>query len=256
MMPLELVTIPCLTDNYAYLVHDLASGQTALIDAPEAEPVLGALAARGWSLGQILLTHHHADHVQGVAQLVKATGAAVLGAKADVHRLPPLARALIEGDEVTVGGETGQVIDVSGHTMGHLAFLFPASHLAFTADSLMAGGCGRLFEGSAETMWTSLCKLADLPGETLICSGHEYTTANLCFAATIEPENPALLARIARVAAMRAQGTASVPSLLSEEMATNPFLRARLTQVKAALGLSRALDGDVFAEIRARKDKF
>ncbi len=256
MMPLELVTIPCLQDNYAYLIHDHDSGQTALIDVPEAAPILAALAARGWALGQILLTHHHADHIQGVAQVVQATGAAVLGAQADSHRLPPLTRTLVEGDTVTVGAETGQVIDVSGHTMGHIAFVFPVSHLAFTADSLMAGGCGRLFEGSPQTMWTSLSKLAHLPGETLICSGHEYTASNLRFAATIEPDNPALLARIARVTAARAENQATVPSLMSEEMATNPFLRARLPQVKAAVGLSDASDAQVFAEIRARKDKF
>lgn len=251
---LDLVTIPCLADNYAYLIHDAASGQTALIDAPEAAPILAALAERGWTLGQILLTHHHSDHVQGVAALVAATGAAVLGAKADAHRLPPLTRALVEGDTLTLGAETGLVIDVSGHTMGHLAFLFEG--LAFTADSLMAGGCGRLFEGTAATMWASLGKLAALPGQTLICSGHEYTTSNLRFAATIEPGNPALLARIARVAAARALGQPTVPSLLSEELATNLFLRARLPQVKAAVGLPTSSDAEVFAEVRARKDKF
>ncbi|MBI1172984.1 hydroxyacylglutathione hydrolase [bacterium] len=253
---LDLVTIPCLTDNYAYLIHDAATGQTALVDVPEAAPILATLKARGWRLGTILLTHHHSDHIQGVAEVVAATGAKVFGAKADAHRLPPLDRALVEGDEIAVGAETGRVIDVSGHTMGHVAFLFPASRLAFTADSLMAGGCGRLFEGTPATMWASLCKLAALPGDTLICSGHEYTTANLRFAATVEPQNAALLARIAAVAAARAEGKATVPSLLSEELATNPFLRAPLPEVKTALGLSAAPDAEVFAAIRARKDKF
>jgi hydroxyacylglutathione hydrolase len=255
-MPLELVTIPCLQDNYAYLIHDAASGQTALIDVPEAAPILAALKARGWALTSILLTHHHADHIQGVAEVVAATGAQVLGARADAHRLPPLTRALAEGDEIAVGAETGHVLDVSGHTMGHLAFVFPASNLAFTADSLMAGGCGRLFEGTPATMWASLCKLAALPGQTLICSGHEYTASNLRFAATVDPANPALQARVARVTAARAKGEATVPSLLSEELATNPFLRAGLPQVRAAMGLPDASDAQVFAEIRARKDKF
>ncbi|MGV8987588.1 MAG: hydroxyacylglutathione hydrolase [Cypionkella sp.] len=253
---LDLVTIPCLSDNYAYLMHDAASGETALIDAPEAAPILAALAARDWKLKTILLTHHHSDHIQGVAEVVAATGAAVLGAAADAHRLPPLDRALAEGDEITIGTEVGRVIDVSGHTMGHVAFVFPASNLAFTADSLMAGGCGRLFEGTPATMWASLSKLAALPGETLICSGHEYTAANLRFAATIEPDNPALIARIAQVTAARAVAKATVPSLLSEELATNPFLRARLPQVKAAVGMPASSDAEVFAEIRARKDKF
>lgn len=251
---LDVVTIPCLSDNYAYLIHDAASGETALIDVPEAAPVLAVLKARGWKLGMILLTHHHADHIQGVAEVVAATGAKVLGARADVRRLPPLDRALAEGDQIKVGDEVGHVIDVSGHTMGHIAFLFPG--LAFTADSLMAGGCGRLFEGTPATMWASLSKLAALPAETLICSGHEYTTANLRFAATIEPQNPALQTRIANVAAARAVGKATVPSVLSEELATNPFLRAGLPQVKAAVRMTAASDAEVFAEIRARKDKF
>ena len=255
-MPLELVTIPCLTDNYAYLLHDEGSGHTTLVDAPEAAPILNALAARGWRMDQILLTHHHSDHIQGVADLVAATGAVVLGARADAHRLPPLFRALAEGDAVTIGPETAQVIEVSGHTLGHIAFYLPTSALAFTADSLMAGGCGRLFEGSPALMWQSLSKLAALPGETLICSGHEYTAANLRFAATIEPESPALLARIERVATARAAGRPTVPSRLSGELATNPFLRARLPHIKALIGLPDANDAEAFAEIRARKDKF
>lgn len=253
-MPLELVTIPCLQDNYAYLLHDAASGETALVDVPEAPPILNALAARGWRLDRIFITHHHADHIDGVPALVAATGAKVFGAEADRHRLPPLDRGLTEGDTVQVGGVTGKVIDVSGHTMGHIAFLFPG--MAFTADSLMAGGCGRLFEGSPQVMWASLTKLMDLPGETLICSGHEYTASNLRFAATIEPENPALQARIARVAAAREKGEATVPSLMSEELATNPFLRARLAQVKANVGMAGAGDAEVFAEIRERKNRF
>ena len=253
---LQLITIPCLKDNYAYLIHDAQSGQTALIDVPEAAPILAELAARGWKLGMILLTHHHSDHIQGVAEVVEATGAVVLGARADIARLPHLDRALAEGDRVTIGGEVGHVLDVSGHTMGHIAFVFPASNLAFTADSLMAGGCGRLFEGTPATMWASLGKLAVLPEETRICSGHEYTASNLRFAATIEPDNAALADRINRVTAARADGKATVPSLLSEELATNPFLRAGLPQVKAAVGMSGATDLQVFAEIRARKDKF
>lgn len=253
---LDLVTIPCLKDNYAYLIHDAESGQTAVVDVPEAAPVLAELKARGWKLGMILITHHHDDHIDGVQRLREATGAAVLGARADAHRLPFLDRMLVEGDQIKIGRETGHVLDVPGHTMGHIAFVFPDSRLAFTADSLMAGGCGRLFEGTAEAMWASLMKLTALPGETRICSGHEYTASNLRFAATVEPGNPALQARIARVAEARAEGRPTVPSLLSEELATNPFLRARLPAVKAALGLSGHPDADVFAEIRRRKDSF
>lgn len=255
-MPLELVAIPCLKDNYAYLIHDPASDETALIDAPEPGPILAVLKSRGWRLDQILLTHHHWDHIDGVAAIVEATSAAILGAAADAHRLPPLSQALREADTVHVGREVGYVIEVPGHTVGHIAFYFPASGLAFTADSLMAGGCGRLFEGTPEQMWDSLNKLRQLPPETLICSGHEYTTSNLSFAATIEPENEALQSRIARVAKARAENRPTVPSRLSGELATNPFLRAGETQIKQALGMADASDAEVFAEIRARKDKF
>ena len=253
-MPLDLVTIPCLQDNYAFLLHDAASGHTSLVDVPEAAPILNELAARGWHLDQILLTHHHSDHIQGVPEVVAATGATVLGAQADAHRLPPLTRALAQRDTFQIGPELAHVIDVSGHTIGHLAFILPG--YAFTADSLMAGGCGRLFEGSPDVMWASLCKLAALPGETLICSGHEYTTSNLRFAASIEPENAALQARIEHVAKARAEGRATVPSRLSDELATNPFLRARLPHVKALIGRPDASDAEAFAEIRRRKDHF
>jgi hydroxyacylglutathione hydrolase len=255
-MPLDLVTIPCLSDNYAFLIHDPASGETAVIDVPDAAPILNALRQRGWTLSQILLTHHHADHIQGVAELRAATGAKVAGYGADAHRLPPLDTALVEGQSVQVGGEAGTVIDVSGHTLGHIAFHFPASALVFTADSLMACGCGRLFEGSGPQMWASLSKLARLPPETLVCSGHEYTASNARFALSLEPDNQALISRVAAIADARQKGHPTVPSRLSEELATNPFLRANLPQMKARLGLAEASDAAVFTEIRARKDRF
>ncbi|MEY3306564.1 MAG: hypothetical protein RLZZ413_602 [Pseudomonadota bacterium] len=255
-MPLDLVTIPCLSDNYAFLIHDPASGATAVVDVPEAAPILAALRQRGWTLSQILLTHHHADHIQGVAELRAATGAKVAGNAADAHRLPPLDTALIEGQTLQVGTESGTVIDVSGHTLGHIAFYFPASALVFTADSLMACGCGRLFEGSGPQMWASLSKLARLPPETLVCSGHEYTASNARFALSLEPDNQALISRVAAIADARRNGQPTVPSRLSEELATNPFLRANSPQMKARLGLVEASDAAVFTEIRARKDRF
>lgn len=255
-MPLELVTVPCLKDNYAYLLHDAASRATALVDAPEAAPILAVLAARGWQLGQIALTHHHSDHIDGVGELVAATGAQVIGAAADRHRLPPLDHAVAPGDSITIAGAVAVVIDVSGHTVGHVAFHLPDEKLAFTADSLMALGCGRLFEGTPAQMWASLGRLAALDPATLICSGHEYTAANARFALTIEPDNPALVARVADITAARAAGRATVPSLLALELATNPFLRAHLPSVKSAIGMPLAEDGDSFAEIRRRKDRF
>lgn len=255
-MPLDLVTIPCLSDNYAFLIHDPASGATAVVDVPDAAPILAALRQRGWTLSQILLTHHHADHIQGVAELRAATGAKVAGNAADAHRLPPLDTALTEGQTLQVGTESGTVIDVSGHTLGHIAFHFPASALVFTADSLMACGCGRLFEGSGPQMWASLSKLARLPPETLVCSGHEYTASNARFALSLEPDNQALISRVAAIADARRNGQPTVPSRLSEELATNPFLRANSPQMKARLGLVEASDAAVFTEIRARKDRF
>ncbi len=252
----EIVTIPCLSDNYTFLLHDPKTGATAVADVPDHAPVLDALARRAWTLTDILLTHHHGDHIDGVDPLRGATGAKVWGAKADEARLPKLDHALAEGDRVQIGDLTGNVLDVSGHTVGHIAYHFPDAGVAFTGDSLMALGCGRLFEGTPQMMWTSLQKLRALPPETLICSGHEYTQSNARFALTIEPENSALTSRAAAVDVARADGLATVPSRLSEELATNPFLRADLPEVMALVGLRDAAPATVFAEIRGRKDRF
>lgn len=253
-MPLEIVTIPCRTDNYAYLVRDEQTGAVAVVDVPDAGPVRAALTERGWALTDILITHHHHDHIDGVDVLRTETGARVVGAAADAHRLPRLDLAIKEGDTISIGASDGQVIDVSGHTIGHIAFHFPGA--VFTADSLMALGCGRLFEGDAATMWASLGKLAALPPETLVYSGHEYTAANGAFALTVDPENPALRARIAEVARLRAANRPTVPSELGLELSTNPFLRAVAPEVKNHVGMTGASDMEVFAEIRRRKDAF
>lgn len=255
-MPLEIVTLSCLSDNYAYLLHDVQTGATAVVDVPEAGPVKAALAERGWSLSDILITHHHGDHIDGVEELRKDYGAKVWGAAGDAHRLPRLDHALREGDAVSVGSEQGRVLDVSGHTIGHIAFHFPDSRAVFTADSLMALGCGRLFEGDPATMWASLSKIAALPPETMVYSGHEYTSANARFAVTVDPDNAALAARVVAVNEARAANLPTVPSRLSDELATNPFLRAADPGVRAAVGLPDASDAEVFAEVRRRKDRF
>ncbi len=255
-MPLEFVAVPCRRDNFAYLVHDAASGATALVDAPEAEPILTALRDRGWELGQILITHHHDDHISGVEALRAATGAKVLGAAADRHRLPPLDRAVVEGDRVAIGPEEALVIDVPGHTRGHIAFYLPQSALVFTADSLMAAGCGRLFEGTPEEMWQSLQKLAALPGGTQVCSGHDYLDGNLRFALSLEPGRAEIISRQAEVERMRREGRLPMPWSLDEERRSNPFLRAADPALKAVMGMAGAPDVAVFAAIRAGKDRF
>lgn len=255
-MPLDIRTIPCLSDNYAYLAHDPSSGATALIDIPEAAPILAALEETGWTLTDVLITHHHYDHVDGLAEVLAQHPARVVGAAADAHRLPALDVKVAEGDSVTIGSEVGTVIDVSGHTLGHVAFHFPGAPAVFTADSLMALGCGRLFEGTGPQMHASLQKLAALPEDTVICSGHEYTASNAAFALTIDPDNPDLISRVQEVTDKRAAGTPTVPALLSQELATNPFLRAHDPAIQAHLGMTGADPADVFTEIRARKDKF
>jgi hydroxyacylglutathione hydrolase len=252
----EIATIPCLADNYAYLVHQSGRSQTILIDAPDAAPIEAALEARGWSLGLILITHHHNDHIAGVARLRERFGCAVWGPAAETARLPPLDRALVDGDTFGEGPARIEVIAVPGHTLGHLAYHMPGAQAVFTADSLMAGGCGRLFEGTAAQMWHSLSRLAALPPETLVCSGHEYTASNLRFALSLDPRNAALISRSERVDRQRQQGLPTVPVVLAEELATNPFLRAGTDTLRRAVGLLDAPEAQVFGEIRARKDRF
>lgn len=255
-MPLELVTIPALSDNYTYLLHDSASGATACIDVPEAAPIIDALNERGWTLTEIWLTHHHHDHIGGVDDLLARFDARVVGAAADRHRLPPLDHEVGDGDKFEFGGEPVEVFDVSGHTVGHIAFVLRQSRYAFTADSLMALGCGRLFEGTAAQMWDSLQKLAALDPETIICSGHEYTLSNARFAITVDPDNSDLKARMERISSARDRNEPTVPGSLAEELATNPFLRAADPAVQAHLDMIGADPVEVFAEIRARKDRF
>lgn len=255
-MPLELVTVPCLADNYAYLLHDRETGVTAVADVPDVAPVRATLENLGWTLTHILVTHHHHDHIGGVDALREATGAKVYGAEADAERLPRLDVSLKPGDSLPFAGEEIEIMDVSGHTIGHIAYYFNKHHVLLSGDSLMALGCGRLFEGTPARMHASLSRLATLPPETKICSGHEYTQSNAKFALSVDPENEDLQARSARIDHMRSDGHPTVPSILSEELATNPFLRAADPAIRSHLGMETASDVEVFAEIRARKDSF
>ena len=255
-MPVEIVTIPCLSDNYAYLIRDEGSGQVALVDAPEEAPIKAALTERGWRLDQIWITHHHGDHTDAVPALVAEHSAKTVGHEKDKARLPALDVPVNEGDTVTLGQTKARVIDVSGHTIGHIAFILDEAKAAFTADSLMALGCGRVFEGTHAMMWESLSKFLTLPDDVMVYSGHNYGKANGAFALSVDPGNQALKDRIAAIAAADAKGAPIVPSSMAEERATNPFLRATAPEVKAHIDLPGSDDAIAFAEIRRRKDSF
>jgi len=254
--PYEIITIPCNSDNYVYLI--VKDGLAAVVDASESGPIIRAVRDRGVVLTDVVLTHHHDDHIQGLDAILNTLGGdiRVIGAKADQHRLPSLDLALGDGDRFGLLGADVLTMDVSGHTIGHLAIYMAEAGAAFTADSLMALGCGRVFEGTMEQMWASLSKIASLPSETMIFSGHEYTESNGRFALTIEPQNAALVARMEQVKAARAKGEPTVPSRLSLELQTNPFLRAHLEEVKSGLDMQGESDAAVFEEIRRRKDSF
>ena len=247
----------CLTDNYGALVHDRATGATATIDAPEAEPILSALAERGWTLTEALITHHHADHVQGLPSLKERFPALrVTGPAKERARIPFLDVEVREGDTARVGGLRAKVIETPGHTLGHIAYHFDQDAVAFCGDTLFSLGCGRCFEAPYAVLWSSLLKLAAFPGETEVYCGHEYTEANGRFALTIEPDNPALLARLEEVKRLRAAKRPTLPTTIAAELAANPFLRAEEPSVQAAVGMTGADPAAVFGEIRARKDRF
>lgn len=255
-MPLILTTVPCLTDNYAYIIANPETGEAAVVDVPQAAPINAAVKAGGWHLTTVLLTHHHWDHVDGLDGLDNRDSLHVIGAKLDAQRLPPLDQAVSEADTITVCGHDATILDVSGHTINHIAFHFATQKLVFTADSLMALGCGRLFEGTHAQAWNSLKKIRALPHDTLVCSGHEYTQANARFAQALDPHNAALISRIEAVNAARARDQPTVPTTLDLEIRTNPFLRADAPELMAHLSMSDADPADVFAEIRTRKDNF
>jgi hydroxyacylglutathione hydrolase len=247
----------CLTDNYGVLMHDSTTGATASIDAPEAGPILAALNEKGWTLTHLLITHHHADHIQGAAELkAQFPSLQSVGPARDATRIGFLDSLVGEGDVVRVGSIQGQVLETPGHTLGHIAYHFEDDALAFCGDTLFSLGCGRAFEGTYSVLWRSLVKLAALPGETQVYCGHEYTQANGRFALTIEPDNAVLQARIEEVARLRGEDQPTVPTTIAAELATNPFLRCEKPSVQAAVRLRGADPAEVFAEIRARKDRF
>ena len=246
----------CLKDNYGVLVHDPASGATATIDAPEAAPVEAALTASGWKLSDILVTHHHGDHTAGIAELKRRHRARVVAPRLEAAKIPDVDETVGEGDTVTVGTLSARVIETPGHTLGQINYFFPTAKLLFAGDTLFSIGCGRVIEGTPEMMWQSLLKLRTLPDDTMMFCGHEYTDANIRFALTIEPNNPALTARAAEVKRQIAAGMPTVPTLMGEEKRANVFLRADDPDVAATVGLAGKPAAQVFAEVRARKNKF
>lgn len=255
-MAAETKLFSCRSDNYGVLLHDPASGATASIDAPAAAPVEAALKAAGWKLTDILVTHHHADHTDGIVALKDKYKCRVVAPAAEAAGIPAVDETVREGDKVKVGTLTANVIETPGHTNGHIAYWFHADNLAFVGDTLFSIGCGRVIEGTPEMMWRSLVKLRDLPDDTEIFCGHEYTAANIKFALTIEPDNPALLAREAQVKRQLAAGEPTIPVTIGDEKRANPFLRADIAGVAAGIGMAGKPAAQVFAEIRARKNRF
>ena len=246
----------CLKDNYGVLLHDPASGATAAIDAPEAGAVENALQSTGWKLTDILVTHHHADHTDGIPALKERHGCRVVAPANEAARIPLVDVTVKEGDGVQVGGLAARVIETPGHTAGHITYVFDAEKLAFAGDTLFSIGCGRVIEGTPEMMWQSLLKLRALPDDTRVYCGHEYTDANIRFARSIEPDNPALAARAEQAARQIKQSQPTIPTTIGEEKAANPFLRADRPEVARAVGLEGASPAAVFAEVRARKNRF
>ena len=252
---MEVYQFPCLKDNYGVLIHDKAAGLTAAIDAPDAEPVRRALNEKGWTLTHILVTHHHADHTQGIEALKAETKCIVIGPRAEAAKIKGLDKTVGEGDTFQFGGTDVHVLDTPGHTAGHITFWMPSETVAFAGDTLFAVGCGRVIEGTMEMMWGSLAKLAKLPGATQVYCGHEYTLANVKFALSIEPENEALQVRAAEIEKLVAAGKATLPTRIDLELATNPFLRPQSPAIRKRLGMEKAADWQVFGEVRERKNR-
>ncbi|MBM3607095.1 MAG: hydroxyacylglutathione hydrolase [Alphaproteobacteria bacterium] len=246
----------CLEDNFGILIHDPATGATASIDAPEAAPVLNALAQKGWTLTHILVTHHHNDHIGGIpAVLEKFPQAQIVAPGKDRARIPGAHLYVEEGASVAMGSLSASVIETPGHTSGHIVYFFGADKLLFAGDTLFALGCGRAFEAPASVLHASVMKLAALPPETKLYCGHEYTLSNARFALKVDPDNAALQARFAQIEALRAKGEATLPVTLAKELMTNPFLRADDARIKAQLGMTGAEPAAVFTELRERKNK-
>ena len=253
-MTLEIVQVPCFTDNYAILLHESTSGETLCVDAPEARPILSALADKGWKLTTLLITHKHQDHVGGIKQIKDITGAKTYGPAAEAREIPELDETLSEGDRITFAGHPIDVIETPGHTSGHICFHWPDDKLLFAGDTLFVVGSGRLFEGTPAEMWNSLTKLMALPDGTALYCGHEYTLSNAEFAARLEPNNIDLQTRLIEIRALRAKNQSTLPSTIGMEKRTNPFLRPDSTEIREKIGMPGEDNVTVFGKIRELKN--
>lgn len=247
---------PCLDDNYGFLVHDPDSGLTACVDTPEVQPILAALREKNWDLTHILNTHHHFDHAGGNLELKEKTDAVVIGPRKDADRIPGIDIQMGNEDVYMFGAHEMTILETPGHTSGHIIYYFADSGIAFVGDTLFSLGCGRLFEGTPAEMWRSLQSLMRMPDDTRIYCAHEYTAANGRFALTVDPENGDLRKRMAEVERLRSESKPTIPTTLGLERRTNPFLRSDSAAVREQVGLLEASAEEVFAEVRARKDRF
>jgi hydroxyacylglutathione hydrolase len=254
-MAAEIRLFPCLTDNFGYLIHDPATKATAAVDAPEAAPIIKALEREGWTLTDILVTHHHGDHVGGVAELKRKYGCRVVAPHDKSAAISNVDLRVSQGDVVKVGGLLARVLETPGHTLDHISYVFDNDKTVFAADTLFSIGCGRVFEGNYSMMWESLLKLRTLPDDFKLYCGHEYTAANVKFALTIEPDNAALKARAEEVKRLRADNRPTIPTLLGEEKKANVFLRADEPSVAASVRMKGRSAAEVFGELRERKNK-
>jgi hydroxyacylglutathione hydrolase len=256
MTKLDIHQFICRDDNYGVLLHDAASGTTISIDAPSAPAIQAELKNKGWSLSHILTTHHHGDHVEGNLELKQAYNCRIIGPEAEKEKIPGIDQTVTKQDVLEIAGRKIAVFECPGHTLGHVAFHIASEKLLFAADTLFAMGCGRVFEGTLSQMFTSVNQFRDLPPDTQVYCGHEYTEANAKFALAVEPGNRALQLRAADVKTKRALGKMTCPTTIGEELATNPYLRCASPEIRAHLALQTATDAEVFAELRTRKNNF
>lgn len=254
-MAAEISTFTCLNDNFGYLIHDVETKATASIDAPEAGPILKVLEREGWQLTDILITHHHGDHVGGVAELKQKYNCRVVAPHDKTTKIADVDLRVANADVVKIGSLLARVLETPGHTLDHISYVFDTEKAVFAADTLFSIGCGRVFEGTYPMMWDSLLKLRALPDDFKLYCGHEYTSSNVKFALTVDPDNTALQARAAEVATLRAENKPTIPTLLGDEKRANVFLRADEPSVAARLRMKGADAAAVFGELRERKNK-